>query len=66
MRCEEVVGCRSGASPVRVRLWNFIGVVSRKESWYSESDAARLVRQMLNMVASCHLNGVVYGDVKPL
>ena len=43
----------------------FPGVVSRKESRYSESDAAGVVRQMLSVVALCHLNGVVHRDLKP-
>ena len=27
---------------------------------YAEKDAAALVRQMLNVVAECHLNGVIH------
>jgi serine/threonine protein kinase len=40
-------------------------VHNRKDSRYSEKDAARIVRQMLNVAARCHLNGVVHRDMKP-
>ena len=32
---------------------------------YAERDAAALVRQMLKVVAECHLNGVIHRDLKP-
>jgi serine/threonine protein kinase len=38
---------------------------NRKDSRYSEKDAAKIVRQMLNVAARCHLNGVVHRDMKP-
>jgi calcium-dependent protein kinase len=37
----------------------------RKNRLYSEKDAAIVVRQMLNVAARCHLNGVVHRDLKP-
>ncbi len=40
-------------------------VHNRKDSQYSEKDAAKIVRQMLNVTARCHLNGVVHHDMKP-
>ncbi|KAJ7532153.1 hypothetical protein O6H91_14G074400 [Diphasiastrum complanatum] len=40
-------------------------ILSKKDSRYSEKDAAKIVRQMLNVVARCHLNGVVHRDLKP-
>lgn len=32
---------------------------------YAERDASVLVRQMLEVVAECHLNGVIHRDLKP-
>jgi len=32
---------------------------------YAEKDAADLVKQMLQVVAECHLNGVIHRDLKP-
>ena len=32
---------------------------------YAEKDAAVLVKQMLRVVAECHLNGVIHRDLKP-
>jgi len=32
---------------------------------YAEKDASILVQQMLNVVAECHLNGVIHRDLKP-
>eukprot|EP00250_Pteridium_aquilinum_P009883 c19000_g1_i1 orf=262-1809(+) len=40
-------------------------IISKKGSQYTERDAARLVRQMLKVVASCHLCGIVHRDLKP-
>lgn len=40
-------------------------ILSKKDSRYSEKDAAKVVRQMLNVAARCHLNGVVHRDLKP-
>jgi calcium-dependent protein kinase len=40
-------------------------VLYRKNRLYSEKDAAIVVRQMLNVAARCHLNGVVHRDLKP-
>ncbi|CAK9203551.1 unnamed protein product [Sphagnum jensenii] len=40
-------------------------ILAKKDSRYSEKDAARIVRQMLNVAARCHLNGVVHRDMKP-
>ena len=39
--------------------------LSRKDSRYSEKDAAQVVRQMLKVAAECHLNGMVHRDLKP-
>ncbi|XP_024396742.1 calcium-dependent protein kinase 18 [Physcomitrium patens] len=40
-------------------------ILAKKDSRYSEKDAAKIVRQMLNVAARCHLNGVVHRDMKP-
>ncbi|KAJ7565438.1 hypothetical protein O6H91_02G060900 [Diphasiastrum complanatum] len=40
-------------------------ILAKKDGRYSEKDAAKLVRQMLNVVARCHLNGIVHRDLKP-
>lgn len=37
----------------------------RKDSRYSEKDAAVIVRQMLKVAAECHLHGLVHRDMKP-
>lgn len=37
----------------------------KKNSQYSERDAARIVRQMLKVAARCHLHGIVHRDLKP-
>lgn len=39
--------------------------VSRKDSRYTEKDAAVVVRQMLKVAAECHLRGLVHRDMKP-
>ncbi|MCO5547237.1 hypothetical protein L7F22_000682 [Adiantum nelumboides] len=40
-------------------------IVSMKGSQDTERDAARIVRQMLTVVARCHLCGIVHRDLKP-
>ncbi|KAL3687151.1 hypothetical protein R1sor_013460 [Riccia sorocarpa] len=40
-------------------------ILQKKDSRYSEKDAAKIVRQMLKVAARCHLNGVVHRDMKP-
>lgn len=40
-------------------------ILAKKESRYSEKDAAKVVRQMLKVAARCHLHGVVHRDMKP-
>ncbi|CAI5513374.1 unnamed protein product [Closterium sp. Naga37s-1] len=40
-------------------------ILSKRENRYSEKDAAGVVRQMLSVVAKCHLHGVVHRDLKP-
>ncbi|CAM6050580.1 unnamed protein product [Sphagnum compactum] len=40
-------------------------ILAKKNRLYSEKDAAIVVRQMLNVAARCHLNGVVHRDLKP-
>jgi len=37
----------------------------RKDSRYTERDAAVVVRQMLKVAAECHLHGLVHRDMKP-
>lgn len=38
---------------------------TRKDSRYTEKDAAVVVRQMLKVAAECHLHGLVHRDMKP-
>eukprot|EP00243_Klebsormidium_subtile_P000288 TRINITY_DN104_c0_g1_i1.p1 TRINITY_DN104_c0_g1~~TRINITY_DN104_c0_g1_i1.p1 ORF type:complete len:510 (+),score=159.60 TRINITY_DN104_c0_g1_i1:723-2252(+) len=40
-------------------------ILAKRGRHYSEKDAAMVVRQMLNVVARCHLFGVVHRDLKP-
>lgn len=40
-------------------------ILAKKDSRYSEKDAAKVVRQMLKVAARCHLHGVVHRDMKP-
>ncbi|KAH7365165.1 hypothetical protein KP509_18G012000 [Ceratopteris richardii] len=40
-------------------------ILAKKDKRYSEKDAAKVVRQMLNVAARCHLNGIVHRDLKP-
>ncbi|XP_031387967.1 calcium-dependent protein kinase 16-like isoform X3 [Punica granatum] len=40
-------------------------LLSRKDSRYTEKDAAVVVRQMLKVAAECHLHGLVHRDMKP-
>ncbi|XP_076887805.1 calcium-dependent protein kinase 28-like [Bidens hawaiensis] len=40
-------------------------ILGKKDSRYSEKDAAFLVRQMLKVAAECHLHGLVHRDMKP-
>ncbi|XP_057818780.1 calcium-dependent protein kinase 28 isoform X2 [Cryptomeria japonica] len=40
-------------------------ILAKKDSRYSEKDAAKIVRQMLKVAARCHLHGVVHRDLKP-
>ncbi|RZC44852.1 hypothetical protein C5167_037803 [Papaver somniferum] len=40
-------------------------ILSKKDSRYTEKDAAVIVRQMLRVAAECHLNGLVHRDMKP-
>lgn len=40
-------------------------ILSKKDSRYSEKDAAVIVRQMLKVAAKCHLHGLVHRDMKP-
>ncbi|XAR57981.1 Non-specific serine/threonine protein kinase [Bertholletia excelsa] len=40
-------------------------ILAKKDSRYSEKDAAVVVRQMLKVVAECHLHGLVHRDLKP-
>ncbi|CAN6485701.1 unnamed protein product [Victoria cruziana] len=40
-------------------------ILAKKDSRYTEKDAAIVVRQMLRVAAQCHLHGVVHRDMKP-
>ncbi|CAI9110935.1 OLC1v1011045C1 [Oldenlandia corymbosa var. corymbosa] len=40
-------------------------ILSKKDSRYTEKDAAIVVRQMLKVAAKCHLHGLVHRDMKP-
>ncbi|CAD6252651.1 unnamed protein product [Miscanthus lutarioriparius] len=40
-------------------------ILAKKNSRYSEKDAAAVVRQMLKVAAECHLPGLVHRDMKP-
>ncbi|XP_039125754.1 LOW QUALITY PROTEIN: calcium-dependent protein kinase 18-like [Dioscorea cayenensis subsp. rotundata] len=40
-------------------------ILAKKDSRYSEKDAAIVVRQMLKVAAECHLHGLVHRDMKP-
>ncbi|KAA8531974.1 hypothetical protein F0562_006884 [Nyssa sinensis] len=40
-------------------------ILAKKDSRYTEKDAARVVRQMLKVAAECHLHGLVHRDMKP-
>ncbi|XP_047972644.1 calcium-dependent protein kinase 28-like [Salvia hispanica] len=40
-------------------------ILSKKDSRYTEKDAAFVVRQMLKVAAECHLHGLVHRDMKP-
>ena len=41
----------------------FDRIISKKH--YSEKDAAAIVRQMLEVVGACHMNGIIHRDLKP-
>lgn len=40
-------------------------LLNRKDTRYTEKDAAIVVRQMLKVAAECHLRGLVHRDMKP-
>eukprot|EP01018_Ginkgo_biloba_P023278 Gb_06650 [translate_table: standard] len=40
-------------------------ILAKKDSRYSENDAANIVRQMLRVAGRCHLHGIVHRDLKP-
>ncbi|TKY55895.1 Calcium-dependent protein kinase 28 [Spatholobus suberectus] len=40
-------------------------ILAKKDSRYTEKDAAVVVRQMLKVAAECHLHGLVHRDMKP-
>ncbi|XP_020245168.1 calcium-dependent protein kinase 18 isoform X1 [Asparagus officinalis] len=40
-------------------------ILAKKDSRYTEKDAAIVVRQMLKVAAKCHLHGLVHRDMKP-
>lgn len=41
----------------------FDRIIAKKH--YSEKDAAAIVRQMLEVVGACHVNGIIHRDLKP-
>jgi calcium-dependent protein kinase len=41
----------------------FERIISKKH--YSEKDASAIVRQMLEVVGACHVNGIIHRDLKP-
>lgn len=51
------------ASTRTITYWHLPS--DRKNSRYSEKDAAVVVRQMLKVAAECHLRGLVHRDMKP-
>ncbi|XP_042507299.1 calcium-dependent protein kinase 28-like [Macadamia integrifolia] len=40
-------------------------ILAKKDSRYTEKDAAVIVRQMLKVAGECHLHGLVHRDMKP-
>lgn len=44
---------------------SYVYMFIRKDSRYTEKDAAVVVRQMLKVAAECHLRGLVHRDMKP-
>ncbi|XP_043712574.1 calcium-dependent protein kinase 18-like isoform X1 [Telopea speciosissima] len=40
-------------------------ILAKKDSRYTEKDAAIIVSQMLKVAAECHLHGLVHRDMKP-
>ncbi|XP_074296505.1 calcium-dependent protein kinase 18-like [Silene latifolia] len=40
-------------------------ILAKRDSRYTEKDAAVVVRQMLKVAAECHLHGLVHRDMKP-
>ncbi|KAG0628379.1 hypothetical protein M758_1G022600 [Ceratodon purpureus] len=40
-------------------------ILAKKDKRYTEKDAVKIVSQMLNIAAQCHVNGVVHRDLKP-
>ncbi|XP_057761990.1 calcium-dependent protein kinase 28-like isoform X1 [Arachis stenosperma] len=51
--------------PVELDLTLNSFALIRKDSRYTEKDAAVIVRQMLKVAAECHLHGLVHRDMKP-
>ena len=43
----------------------FYRIVDSPTGRYSERDAARVVREMLEVVGACHFRGVIHRDIKP-
>ena len=65
MALGGVRGARQAAVKTMVPGARFVAVVICRGGRYTEEDAKVIVRQILSIVAFCHLQGVVHRDLKP-